>query len=80
MSKTLKNLFDIAAHMAGGAVIVITVLLWPWTIAGYNTVYWFRREWRQKPDLRWRVFTHPQSLKEWLGPTLAGWIAVGMLT
>lgn len=51
--------FDIALH----AAVAILVLGNGW--------FWIRREWKQKPDNPWRIFTSPQSFLEWFIPAIA---------
>lgn len=74
---------DILLHTIA-ALVGTLMLSWlgvPWNvILVTNTLFWPLREARQHwpdPD---EVFTHPQSLLEWLAPVLTGFIIYWILT
>lgn len=65
---------DIAIHAgaAGFATgLIIAAGVPHWIAIGLNALFWFGREWLQKPN-HGRVWSHPQSLMEWLAPAFSG--------
>ena len=70
---------DIALHSGGGLLLAALLCLTfgPDRAAPINCAFWLGWEAGQKPD-RLRIFTHPQSLLEWLCPWAAGFAVVGL--